>query len=119
MELWRTTRYQRGRSEAEVQREIAEGLAGGRFRLPRRPALTYMMSECQRLIGDDGKPAGNWRPHLMVYYPYLTDHDLGLSTTPDSIGIVSDAGKPTASLIIIMPQFVSLSEGVRRCSGGR
>src|ERR1700747_3514131 len=60
-----------GRDSAEVERDIAAGLAAGRFRVPRRPALSYMLSSGQRLISDDGKPVGSWRPHLIIYYPYL------------------------------------------------
>jgi hypothetical protein len=97
-----------GASEAEIDREIADGLASGRFRLPRRPALTYMMSAAQVLYDDDGRLVGHWRPHLMMYYPYMTNAELGLPATPDmSVGSVFDEGTPRASLVIVMPEFVS------------
>jgi hypothetical protein len=108
MELRRTVLYHQGRSTAEVERDIADGLAAGRFRVPRRLAMSFMMSDAQQLIGDDGAPAGRWRPHVMVYYPYLTHHDVGFSSTPDMrVGMVSDAGGPMSSVVLIMPQFVS------------
>lgn len=107
MELRRTELRHLGRSEDEIDREIGAGLASGRFRLPRRPALTYMMSAGQVLYDDSGRRIGAWRPHLMLYHPYLTNAELGLSATPDlRIGAVFDEGAPNSSLVIIMPEFV-------------
>ncbi len=110
IEMRRTLMYHRGSSNAEVDRVIADGLASGAFRLPTRPCMTYMMSEAQQLIGDDGTPAGKWRPHIMIFYPYLTNEALGLASAPDMrVGTVSDAGKPTASIVIPMAQFIKVS----------
>lgn len=110
IEMERTRLLHRGLGEAEVERAIGEGLVTGRFRLPRRPALSYMMSDLQRLIGDDGTSAGHWRPHVMVYYPYLTNAAMGFDTTPDMrVGMVSEEGRPDASLVIVVPQFVPVS----------
>lgn len=110
IEMERTRLLHRGLGEAEVERAIGEGLVSGHFRLPRRPALSYMMSDGQQLIGDDGIPAGHWRPHVMVYYPYLTNTAMGFDKTPDMrVGMVSDEGRPDASLVIVVPQFVPVS----------
>jgi hypothetical protein len=96
-----------GKDSAEVDRDIAAGLATGRFRLPRRPALSYMLSSGQRLISDDGKPVGSWRPHIMIYYPYLTAADVALEGDPDLRGaVLVDAGRPTANLMIVVPKFI-------------
>ena len=96
-----------GKDSAEVDRDIAAALAAGRFRLPRRPALSYMLSSGQRLISDDGKPVGSWRPHIMIYYPYLVASDVGLEGDPDLRGaVLVDAGRPTASLMIVVPKFI-------------
>lgn len=106
-ELLRAELGHRGVPAEEVERQIAAGLASGRFRMPRRPALTYMMSAAQVLYDDDGRRVGAWRPHLMLYYPYLTNADLGLPSTPDMrIGSVFQQGTPGASLVIVMPAFV-------------
>lgn len=114
IELRRTVLYQRGVADAEVEREIARMIASGEFRAPRRPAMTYMMSEGQQLVGDDGKPAGRWRPHVMVYYPYLKNSDVGFGTIPDmKVGMVTDEAAPTSSLMIIMPQFVPVAQAPR------
>jgi hypothetical protein len=105
--LRRTELAHRGKGEDEIDRETAGALATGRFRMPRRPALTYMMSAGQVLYDDDGRRVGAWRPHLMVYYPYLTNAELGLASRPDmQVGMVSDEGTPRASLVIVMPTFV-------------
>ena len=112
MEMRRTLRYHQGVPSADVDREIADGLASGRFRLPGRLAVGYMMSEAQRLIGDDGQPAGNWKPHLMIYYPFLTNAAVGHHTDPGlKAGMVVDSGRPTANLMVVVPDFVPVKPG--------
>ena len=107
MALRRTELRHLGASTEAIAREIAEGLAAGRYRLPARPALTYMMSGGQVLYDDEGKRVGRWRPHLMIFYPYLTNASLGLSSRPDMrVGMVSDEGRPESTLVLIMPAFV-------------
>ena len=97
----------RGMSHDEVEREIAAGLSSGRFRTPRRPALSWMLSGAQQLVSDDGTPVGNWRPHLMIYYPYLTAAELGLGPVPDFKGaVLVDGGTPTSNLMIVTREFV-------------
>jgi hypothetical protein len=109
MEMRRTLLLHRGTAPAEVERDIADGLAAGRYRPPARLAVLYMMSAAQRLIGDDGKPAGAWRPHLMIFYPYLTNAAVGHQGSPDlSAGLVVDSGRPTANLMVVVPAFVPL-----------
>lgn len=106
MELHRTVAYHKGKAEDEVEREIATGLAAGRFTLPVRPAMSYMMSGAQKLVDDDGRPVGRWRPHIMIYSPYLTNKNVGLAAVPDmSVGMVADEGKPGANIMIIMRDF--------------
>lgn len=124
MQLWHD-----GRRPEEVDAAIAEGLRSGRFRLPTRPAMSYMMSAGQRLIGDDGTPVGAWRPHLMIYYPYLTPEAMGLGVTPSmDAAVVVDPGTPLSSLMIIVSDFVQVPSiggdgngggGGIGCHGGR
>lgn len=107
MEMRRTWLYHEGHQKEEVDRAIAAGLADGTFRLPRRPAMTYMLSGAQRLIGDDGRAAGSWRPHLMIFYPWLTGADMGLVGDRDLRGaMVNDPGMPTANVTIIVREFI-------------
>ncbi len=86
MELRRTGLLLAGKSGDEIEREIAAGLLSGKYRLPRRPAMSYMMSVEQVLYDDDGRRVGQWKPHLMIYYPHLTSADLGLAGTPSTEG---------------------------------
>jgi hypothetical protein len=108
IELRRTLLYHQGYSEADVARQIGIALERGIFRLPRRPAMSWMMSDAQRLVDDDGHSAGHWRPHIMVYYPYLSNRDAGFSETPDlGAGMVADAGTALSSLLFMAPSFVT------------
>lgn len=94
-----------GHSEAEIDAAVAASLSKGELVLPRRPVLSYMMSPDQVLY-DGERPVGAWKPHLMIYYPYLTAAELGL----DEMGaggtpMVFESGAATASLVIVVPEF--------------
>ena len=91
-------------SVAETNREIADGMASGHFRLPRRPVLCYMMSADQNLFDNEGKPVGHWHPHLMWYTPYVTAAELGLGKTGSdgTTTAVQWEGSPLASVIIVV-----------------
>lgn len=104
MELW-----SQGREGADVEAEIAEGLRSGAFRLPSRPAMSYMMSAGQQLVDDEGTPVGRWRAHLMIYYPYLTQADLGLGPVPATdAALVVDPGTPLSNIMIVLSDFVEV-----------
>jgi hypothetical protein len=113
LELRRTELLHRGASTQDVEREIAAGLASGKFRLPRRPSLTYMMSSAQVLYNDEGRHVGSWHPHVMIYYPYLTNLGLGLGTSIPGMA-VSEEGTPLSTLMLVMPAFVSPVQSVAR-----
>jgi len=109
MHMHRVGMLHTGKSREEADREIAEGIASGRFRLPRRPAMSYMMSAEQKLIAPGGAPVGAWRPHLMIYLPYLTDADIGIAGLPNAAVIsVVDSGKPTANIMVIARDFIAV-----------
>jgi hypothetical protein len=114
MEMRQVELLHAGRTEAEADAEIAQGIAGGTFPLPSRPAMSWMMSPDQVLYSDDGRRVGNWRPHLMIYYPYLTDHGLGLAGAPDpSHGYVEKSGEPRSTIIVVVPAFTSAAAAAR------
>lgn len=107
MELWH-----RGWTSSEIDAAIAEGLHTGDFRLPSRPAMSYMMSAGQRLISDEGVAAGSWQSHLMIYYPYLTASDLGLGTIQSTdAAVVVDPSTPLSNIIIVLKDFVAVETG--------
>jgi len=106
MEIRRTELYHAGTPAAQVEAEIASGLLDGRYRLPTRPAMAYMMSAGQQLVGDDGQKVGAWKPHLMLYVPYLTNAEIGMPTPDIRAGMIVDEGKPTANLMVVVPSFI-------------
>lgn len=107
MEMRRAERFHAGREKTEVDREIALGVANGTFKLPSRPAMSWMLSSGQVLFSDDGRPAGAWRPHVMIYFPYLTAAQMGIPTNSDvNAGIVVNSGTPFSSIMVVVPDFV-------------
>lgn len=116
MEMRRVELLIAGRTSEQVEREIADGILSGRFRLPTRPAMSYMMSCAQQLIGDDGTPAGKWRAHLMIYFPYLTEGGVGFAAGPDMrAAVVVDPGTPSSNLMIPVHEFIK-AESPAVCS---
>jgi hypothetical protein len=112
MERRRVEMYGRGIGRDEVERTMADGITTGEFRLPRRPAVTYMMSPRQVLYDDDGSFVGQWRPHLMIFVPFLTNQEIGMSGAPDvSAAIVNGPGTAEANLMVIVKGFTSAGAG--------
>jgi len=106
-ELRRGAMLQSGASMETINREIEDGLRKGAFRVPTRPAMTYMMSSAQVLYNDEGKRVGAWQPHLMIFYPNLTSEQLGLGSTPNpEAAIVVDPGQPLANIMIIVKKAI-------------
>jgi hypothetical protein len=109
MELWHE-----GKTDAEIDAAIADGLRTGAFRLPRRPVMSYMMSAGQRLVSDAGVAVGRWEPHLMIYYPYMTSGDLGLGAIPSTdAALVVDPGTPLSNITIVLETFVDVESRSR------
>lgn len=110
IQIRRIELYAAGRSEADVEREIAAGITRGRFRLPRRPAFTYMMSAAQDLVTGDGSPVGAWQPHLMIYYPNLSADGTGLPGFVAGVGFVENPGTAFSAVVIPVANFVKRPE---------
>lgn len=98
----------RGATPEQVDPELGAAIMSGALRLPRRPAMSWMMSAEQSLISDTGQPAGRWRPHVMIYYGFLP----ALPGAGVTSGMITGAGTPTSSITIVVPDFVT----VRRTS---
>lgn len=102
---------ERGLEPDAIQAEIDRGIRSGELRLPSRPAMSYMMSAEQVLISDDGRNVGAWRPHLMIYVPYITAEDLGLGVEPSTrAAVVVDPGTALANIMIVVEDFVDPAE---------
>lgn len=101
---------EQGRSKAEIDADVNEGIRTGRLALPARPAMSYMMSAAQVLY-DEGREVGAWKPHLMIYVPYLTAADLGLGDTPSpAAAMVFEDGTALACIVIVVETFVEPKE---------
>ena len=94
-----------GKSKEEVDRTIAEAIGSGELRVPSRAAMSYMMSSAQVLFSPEGRAAGNWKPHLMIYMPYVTHADIGLPGPSPDLQVVNE-GKPKAYIVVVVPEFV-------------
>ena len=92
-----------GRSEAEIDADIASGYKNGRFRAPRKPGLIYMMSPYNILArGPNNTDFGHVAGHLMFYAPYMTLRDLGYrSPTKGMLTILADPGTPYTMMIVV------------------
>ena len=95
-----------GKSEQQVDADIAEGLTAGRLRLPARPAVTYMMSAAQQLVNGEGTSVGAWEPHLMIYFPRLTAEGVGLPGYVAGLGFVENPGQALSTLVVPLKTFV-------------
>lgn len=106
LEIRRFELRRQGLSPDEVDRAVENAIGRGDLAMPDRPAMSYMMSSAQRLIDDNGSSAGNWKPHLMLYWPYVTLEQLGATGGPTGELMVVDPGRPTAYVVIVVPDFV-------------
>jgi hypothetical protein len=114
MELRRAELRQKNVPAEDIDREIAKGISDGTFRLPRRPAMSYMLSSAQVLYSAEGRRVGNWKPHLMIYFPYLSSSQLGLGPEPaTTAAFVAGAGSATSSIVVVVNAFVDPVRVVR------
>ena len=108
IERFRVEQRLAGRPNADIDRAVADSIAAGRFRLPRRPAMVYMMSSAQILYSDNGSFVGRWLPHLMLYIPFLRESDIGVSVgSMDVKGpMVDKPGTALSNITVVMRNFV-------------
>lgn len=92
----------------QTRTTVMAELLRGEHRLPRRPAMSWMQSSAQRLVAPDGTAVGSWRPHVMIYYPFLTTDDLGRDGAESAPGsaMISDGGTPLSAFVAVVPDFV-------------
>jgi hypothetical protein len=97
----------RGTSVGEVDAAVERAIGAGELKLPRRVAVAYMQSAAQKLVGDNGQAVGAWRPHLMLYQPYLTAAELGIAESDALTSVmVVDGGTPVSMMMIVVPDWV-------------
>jgi hypothetical protein len=67
-----------GRTNAEIEKTVADGFKDGRYRAPSKTGIAYMLSPLRYRIDEQGHAVrSNPNPHVMFYGPYLTDADIG------------------------------------------
>jgi hypothetical protein len=101
--LYRTELVLEGRTMAEIDAELRRAYRTGKLKPPASGALAYMLSSGQWL----GPAVGAFRPHMMVYMPYLTDAEAGgfpLGSVHPHMFL--GAGRPDATLVIAVPEFI-------------
>ena len=108
IERFRAERRLAGQPNADIERAVADSIAAGRFRLPRRPAMVYMMSSAQILYSDEGSFVGRWLPHLMLYIPFLREPDIGVPLGSTDVGgpMVDKPGTALSNITIVTRSFV-------------
>lgn len=92
-----------GLSRDEVKAQIDAEYAAGKLRLPQTLAMTYMMSKHQWL----GTGAQNWKPHMMLWIPYLTNDEIGENAFMSGHPIITgEPGSRGTVLVIPVPEFI-------------
>lgn len=87
-----------GKSADEVRAAIDAAYASGELRLPEGLSMTYMMSKHQWL----GPNIAAWKPHLMLWIPYLDASAVG-EQPPGSPHPVVAGGAGTRKSVLIVP----------------
>ena len=91
-----------GLSADEIQDRVTDAFQRGDLALPSGPAYAYMLSSGQHL-----GQAGKWKPHFMMYVPYLTNEDVGGNPrTPQFPFVGPRENHPLSTLVIVMTEFV-------------
>lgn len=91
-----------GRSAEEVEAELMKGFESGTLPIPSGQAYAYMLSGGQKL-----GPAGQWRPHFMLYMPYADNDDVGGRQDMPAFPFVGpELNHPHSTMVIVMTEFV-------------
>ena len=96
---------EQGRSRAEIKKIIDEEYRAGKLIAPRKPGITYMLSE--EFVQTDSKTGERKQvfvPHLMFYAPYLKNADIGAKpehhNDPNHPFVLGE-GTPGAYIIVV------------------
>jgi hypothetical protein len=92
----------KGKSEAEIKADIANGYKEGRFQAPGKPGFVYMLSSENYIRDPETGKSGAFPGHLMFYAPYMTAKDLGYdSVSPAMVPYLVQPGEPDAMMVVI------------------
>ncbi len=92
----------RGMDADAIEAELRRQYSSSELPLPSGPAYAYMVSEGQRL-----GTAGNFKPHFMLYIPYITNAAIGGDPAKQEFPFVGPIeNHPLSTVVIIMDEFV-------------
>lgn len=92
-----------GHDGDEIRTRVDRAYRSGELRLPEGLSLTYMMSKHQWL----GPNVGPWKPHLMLWIPYLEKDAVGANPFGGGQPVVTGgAGTRQSVLVIPMADWV-------------
>jgi hypothetical protein len=110
--LRRAELREQGLSREEIDRAVDAAYVRGELRLPEKLAFAYMLSAGQDIYADDGRYLAQYRPHIMIWTPFLTRSEIGgrrdLDSARERDPYVFRAGQRDASLNVIVPEFIDL-----------
>lgn len=96
-----------GLSQEAISSELTRRFENGDLPLPEGPAYAYMLSKGQRI----GPQAGAFKPHFMLYVPYVTNAAIGGDPGNQAFPFVGPyEDHPLATVVIIMDEFVDPAE---------
>lgn len=97
-----------GKTSDEIKAAVDKGMASGRFKSPKRPALVYMESASQVLPDSKGTGHSHFMPHVMIYYPFMKNSSMGIlaSNSMDVPGVVQE-NTPMSALIVVTRDWVN------------
>ena len=95
-----------GLTYTQAKERVDEMYRTGALPAPRRAAMSYMLSREQVLYSSPtGERVGEWRPHVMIFSPFTTAADVGAKEDVDPVPAVAEAGKATAHIIVVVPDW--------------
>jgi len=94
----------KGMSGEAVEAELKRQWSSGELPLPGGASYAYMLSGGQRL----GPSAGRFKPHFMLYMPYVTNAEIGGDPARPEFPFVGPYERhPLSTVVIVMEEFVS------------
>jgi hypothetical protein len=93
-----------GKTEEQIAGAVEAGYKTGKFRVPQKPGIVYMMSNNGYILIPGRTELVHIPAHLMFYAPYATSKDIG--SPPPSVNMprVIREGQPDAYIIVIPNQ---------------
>jgi hypothetical protein len=103
--LYTAERRAQGADSETIEQEVEDRYRSGRFRKVTRPAFSYMLSPEQRFYDAKTGSLDPWHPHVMIFFPELTNADIGGAPREDAVrhGLPFVAAGGTRDAMIVIP----------------